>query len=73
MDLMDMVVLRIDKRFPDKFILMLIRIRMRWCPTLDHKGRMRIVDLLSLVVVRNMSVGVWPVTMVAMGVVRVAT
>ena len=41
---MDMVVLRSDKIFPDKVILVLLSMRMK---TLDLKGIMNIPDLLS--------------------------
>lgn len=48
--------------------------RMRGFVTLHLKGRtMTIHGPLSVGVVRDMRVGVWPIEMVVMGVVRVAT
>lgn len=71
---MDMAVVRIDKSFPDKVILMLLGMRMRGCLTIGVKERaISIHGLLALGVVRITRVGVWPVRMVAMGVVKVAT
>lgn len=70
---MDMVVLGIDKCFVNKDILMLLIMSMRGCLTLELNGRMSIPELLALCVVRDIRVGIWPVGMVAMGVVRVAT
>lgn len=57
--LMDMVVLKIDKSFPDNVILILRCMNMRGCLTLGLNGRaMSIDDLLTLGVVRDMRVGV---------------
>ena len=65
---MDFIVLRIEKYFPDKVILMLLGMRMRGCQTLGLKVRaMSIHDLLALGVVRDIRVGVWPVKMVCYG------
>ena len=68
---MNIVVLRIDKSFSDKVILVLLSMRIKGCPTLDLKGRMSIPDLLALGVVKSMREGVWPVGMVSMDMVRV--
>ena len=74
MDPMDIVVPRINKSFPENVVLILLHIRMRGCLILVPKGRaMSIQVLLSLGVVRDTRVGVWPVEMVVMGVVRVDT
>lgn len=72
MGLMDMVIVRIDKGFSGKHIIMLRRIMMRVRLKLGLLVRtMSIDDLLALVMVINMRVGVWPVEMVVTGVVRV--
>ena len=70
---MGIVVLRTNKNFLDKVILDIISMRMKGCLTLDVKGRISIVDLLDLGMVRIMRVGVWLVGMVVMEVVKVAT
>ena len=68
-----MVILRVDKDFLGKVILILLDIWMRCYVTLYHKGKsMSPYDLLELGVVRDMRVGVWPIGMLVMGVVRMS-
>ena len=74
MGLMAMVVLRVDKGFLGKVILILLDIWMKFYLTLYHKGKaMSPSDILALGVVRDMRVGVWPIGMLVMAVVRVST
>ena len=67
-----MFILRFNKSFPDKVILMLLSIRGFLTLDLKDKAMNRSV-VFSLGVVRDTRVGVWPVGMVVMGVVRVDT
>ena len=70
---MDMVVLRIDKSFIEKVILVPLGIIIKGCLTLDLKGRISSPDLLDLCVVRSMRVGLLPVGIVSMDMVKVTT
>ena len=70
---MDMVVVRFEKGFPDKVILVILSMSIKGCLTLELKGRMCIPDLLPLGMFKSMRVGVRPVGMVAIDVVKVAT
>lgn len=43
------------------------------CLTLDLQGKMSFIDLLALGEVKSMKVGVWPIEIVDMDEVKVAT
>lgn len=74
MGLMDMVVVEIDKSFLDKAFLIILSISMVGCLPLGLNGKVvSPYAPLVLGMVRGMRITVWPVSMVAMGVVRVET